>query len=169
MSARYNESRALRIIGQELKRRGINLFELRLSPMEYYLRCDDPNLPDDGSRETTFSDDEIAALDSAAARDRGNGSSGLGLVDFAAMSEILRAIGRYVENMEGTLLRISRVPSSIDRELMRFEYRGEDGQLNIEQYAVSTLTEMAMRMYNESSFTNTEAHRGAGSERSWRH
>ncbi len=166
MSARYNESRALRIIGQELKRRGVDLFELRCQRMEYYLRCGDPNPPDNGLLEITFSDDEIALLDSAAASDRGNG---LTLVNFAEMPEILRAIGRYVENKEGTLLRISRVLSTTGRDMMRFEYGGLEGQVYVEQIPVSTLAETARRMYNERSLTYEEPRRGAGSKLSWGH
>lgn len=164
MAARYSESRALRTIGQELKRRGIDLFELRCLRTEYYLQCGDPNPPYVGLLEITFSDDEIASLDTAAASGRGNGPT---FVDFESLPEVLRAIGRYVENKEGTLLRISSLDSASDQEAIRLEYDGRDGRSHVEQLALSALAEIAMRMYKERSRANAAA--GTGSERPWRH
>jgi hypothetical protein len=166
MSARYSESRSLRTIGQEMRRRSIDLFELRCLRKEYYLQCGDPNPPYVGLLEITFSDDEIAALDSAAASGRGNG---LTFVDFESLPEVLRAIGRYVESKEGTLLRISSSVTSSDQELMRLEYDGRDGRVHVEQLPISALAEIAMRMYKDRSRANAGAGSTAGSERTWRH
>jgi hypothetical protein len=164
MAARYSQSRALRTIGQELKRRGIDLFELRCLRKEYYLQCGDPNPPYVGLLEITFSDDEINSLDIAAASHRGNG---LTFVDFEALPELLRAIGRYVEGKEGTLLRISSADSSTDQETMRLEYDGRDGRVHVEQLALSALAEIAMRMYKERSRASAPA--STSSEPPWRH
>ncbi len=166
MASRYSESRALRTIGQELKRRGIDLFELRCLRKEYYLQCGDPNPPYVGLLELTFSDDEIDSLDNGAAGGRGNGPN---FVDFEALPEVLRAIGRCVENKEGSLLRISCSISSIDDDTVRLEYDGRDGRVHVEQLPVSALAEIAMRMYKERSRAKPSAANGAGSERSWRH
>ena len=166
MSARYSESRSLRTIGQELKRRGIDLFELRCLRTEYYLQCGDPNPPYVGLLEITFSDDDIASLDSVAASNRGNGPN---FVDFEALPEVLRAIGRYVENKEGKLLRISSPVSLSDDDTMRLEYDGRDGRVHVEQLPISALAEIAMRMYKERSRANAGAGSAAGSERTWRH
>ena len=59
MATRRRESRALRTIGQALKRRGIDLFERRCLRKEYYLQCGDPNPPYVGYLKITFSDTEI--------------------------------------------------------------------------------------------------------------
>jgi hypothetical protein len=166
MAARYSESRALRTIGQELKRRGIDLFELRCLRKEYYLQCGDPNPPYVGLLEITFSDDEIAALDAAAAAGRSNDHT---FVDFEALPEVLRAIGRYVEIKEGTLLRISSSVAASDQEMMRLEYDGRDGRVHVEQLAISTLAETSRRMYKERSRAKPVAGSGANTERTWRH
>jgi hypothetical protein len=159
MAARYSQSRALRIIGQELKRRGIDLFELRCLRKEYYLQCGDPNPPYVGLLEITFSDDEMASLEIAAASGRGND---LTFVDFEALPEVLRAIGRYVENKAGTLLRISSSVSSSDQETMRLEYDGRDGRIHVEQLAITTLAETATRMYKERSRASAAAGTSSG-------
>ena len=161
MATRYSESRALRTIGQELNRRGIDLFELRCLRKEYYLQCGDPNPPYTGFLEITFSDDEIDSLDTAAASGRGNGVT---FVDFEALPEVLRAIGRYVENKEGTLLRISSSVAASEQEMMGLEYDGRDGRVHVEQLPVSALAEIAMRMYKERSRAKPSPGSGAGPE-----
>jgi hypothetical protein len=166
MAARYNQSRDLRTIGQELKRRGIDLFELRCLRKEYYLQCADPNPPYVGLLEITFSDDEINSLDIAAATRREND---LALVDFESLPEVLRAIGRYVEIKEGDLLRVSSFVSSSDQEMMRLEYDGPDGRVHVEELPFSTLAETAMRMYKERSRASAGGGSGAGTKRTRRH
>jgi hypothetical protein len=162
MAARHSESRALRTIGQELKRRGIDLFELRCLRKEYYLQCGDPDPPYVGLREITFSDDEINSLDLAAATRRGND---LTFVDFESLPEIMRAIGRYVEIKEGDLLRVSSFVSSSDQEMMKLEYDGPDGRVHVEELPFSTLAETAMRMYKERSRASAGAGSGANPKR----
>lgn len=162
MASRHDHSKALRTIGQELVKRGIDLFELRCLRAEYYLQCGDPTPPYVGLIELSFSDDDVISLDLAAASQRGGSFK---FVDFEALPEILRAAGRYVESKAGMLLKVSNTDSSFDDHTMRLEYESRDGRNHIDEVPLTELAETARRMYKERS-------RGGANERAqqaWRH
>ena len=158
MAARFDHSKALRVIGQELVKRGIDIFELRCLRAEYYLQCGDPTPPHTGLIQLSFTDDDVTSMEIAAASQRGNTFK---LVDFEGLPELLRASGRYIESKEGQLLKISNVDSPLDSDLIKLEYESRDGRTHIEELPASTLAETARRMYKERSRSN--------SERVWRH
>jgi hypothetical protein len=162
MASRHDHSKALRTIGQELVKRGIDLFELRCLRAEYYLQCGDPTPPYVGLIELSFSDNDVTSLELAAASQRGGSFK---FVEFEGLPEILRAAGRYVESKEGMLLRVSNTDSSFDDHTMRLEYESRDGRNHVEQVPLTELAETARRMYKERS-------RGGANERAqqaWRH
>jgi hypothetical protein len=162
MASRHDHSKALRTIGQELVKRGIDLFELRCLRAEYYLQCGDPNPPYVGLIELSFSDDDVISLELAAASQRGGAFK---FVEFEGLPELLRAAGRYVDNKEGMLLRISNTESPLEGDTMRVEYETRDGRSHLEEVPLTELAETARRMYKERS-------RGAPTQRSqpsWRH
>ena len=162
MATRHDHSKALRAIGQELVKRGIDLFELRCLRAEYYLQCGDPTPPHVGLIELSFTDDDIVSLDLAAVSQRGGAFK---FVEFEGLPELLRAVGRYVDSKEGLLLRVSNTDSSFDDETMRLEYESRDGRNHVEEVPLTELAETARRMYKERS-------RGGASQRAqqaWRH
>ena len=162
MASRHDHSKALRTIGQELVKRGIDLFELRCLRAEYYLQCGDPTPPYVGLIELSFTDDDIISLELAAVSQRGGSFK---FVEFEGLPEILRAAGRYVESKECMLLRVSNIDSSFDDRTMRLEYESWDGRNHVEEVPLTELSETARRMYKERS-------RGGASQRaqqSWRH
>jgi len=148
MASRHDHSKALRAIGQELVKRGIDLFELRCLRTEYYLQCGDPTPPYVGLIEMSFTDDDVVSLELAAVSQRGGTFK---FVEFEGLPEILRAAGRYVDNKEGLLLRVSNTDSSVDNDTLRLEYEGRDGRNHVEEVPVSELGETARRMYKERS------------------
>src|SRR5262245_32833318 len=124
MARRHDHSNSLRVIGQELVKRGIDLFELRCLRTEYYLQCGDPTPPYAGLIELSFTDDDISSLNLAAASQRGGAFK---FVQFEALPEILRAAGRHIENKEGMLLRISNTESADEGDnTLRLEYEDRD-------------------------------------------
>jgi hypothetical protein len=162
MASRHDHSKALRIIGQELVKRGIDLFELRCLRAEYYLQCGDPTPPYVGLIELSFSDDDVVSLELAAASQRGGTFK---FVEFEALPELLRAAGRYVDNKEGMLLRISNTESSLDGDTMRLEYETRDGRSHADEVPLSDLAETARRMYKERS----RAAATPRNQQAWRH
>jgi hypothetical protein len=162
MASRHDHSKALRAIGQELIKRGIDLFELRCLRTEYYLQCGDPTPPYVGLIEMSFTDDDVISLELAAVSQRGGAFK---FVEFEGLPEILRAAGRYVDNKEGSLLRVSNTDSSVDNDTLRLEYESRDGRNHVDEVALTELVETARRMYKERS-------RAAATQRAeptWRH
>lgn len=153
MASRHDHSKALRVIGQELVKRGIDIFELRCLRTEYYLQCGDPTPPYVGLIELSFTDDDVDSLELAAVSQRGGNFK---FVNFEALPEVLRATGRFVENKEGNLLRISNADSLAESDAVRVEYESRDGRTHIEELPVSTLAETARRMYKERSRVGAE-------------
>jgi hypothetical protein len=144
MATRQNHSRALRTIGQELVKRGIDIFELSCLRAEYYLQCGDPQPPHTELLKIGFAPDEIITLDLAAAAERGRSFS---WVDFESIPEILRALGEYVAEKDGNLMRVSHTASSQPQDHIRFDYEGRDGRTHTEQLPISTIADKALRMY----------------------
>src|SRR5262245_3733767 len=161
MASRHDHSKSLRTIGQELVKRGIDLFELRCLRTEYYLQCGDPAPPYVGLIELSFTDDDVVSLELAAMGQRG---SAFKFVDFEGLPEILRAAGRYVDNKDGMLMRISNTESSSDT--LRLEYETRDRRNHVEEVPLAELVETARRMYKERSRGDPTQ----GSQpQSWRH
>jgi len=150
------------VIGQELVKRGIDLFELRCLRTEYYLQCGDPTPPYVGLIELSFNDDDIISLELAASSQRGGAFK---FVEFEGLPELLRAAGRYVENKEGSLLRISNTESPIDSDTLRLEYESRDGRNQVEEVPVTELTDVAKHMYKQRSRASATPR----AEPTWRH
>jgi hypothetical protein len=163
MARRHDHSKSLRVIGQELVKRGIDLFELRCLRTEYYLQCGDPTPPHVGLIEISFTDDDIVSLELAAASQRGGAFK---FVQFEGLPEILRAAGRYIENKEGMLLRISNTESADEGDTLRLEYEDRDRRSHVEDVPLTELAETARRMYKERARGATSQHPPA---QTWRH
>ena len=144
MATRYTHSKALRTIGQELEKRGIDLFELSCRRADYTIEYSDPKPPHTRLLGISLSADEIRSLELDAARQR---SGSFKLVNFERLPEILRALGRYVESKDGEILKISTSASTPARDAMRLEYEERDGRIQAEELTTSAITDIAMRMY----------------------
>ena len=146
MAARYSYSRALRTIGQELDKRGIDIFELRHDGAEFLVECGDPTPPYLGLVQLRYSVNELKSLDQAAAANR---RSGFKLVDFDALGEILRALGRHVEKKDAELRAISTLDSADDGSKFRLEYEVRGGRVHVEELYEASVAAQAEHMYHE--------------------
>ena len=153
MTTHYPYSQALRTIGQQLEIRGIDTFELRCQRADYTIRYGDPEPPHTRLLDIHLSSEELRSLDLDAARRRG---SSFKLVNFERLSEALRALGRYVENKESELLRISTTTSTPVLDAIRLEYEDRDGRIQAEELTTSVITDIATRMYRISLQTQRD-------------
>lgn len=144
MASRYTHSKVLRTIGQELEKRGIDLFELSCRRAHYTIEYSDPKPPHTQLLDISLSAEEIRSLDLDAARQR---SGSFKLVNFERLPEMLRALGRYVESKNGEILKISTSASAPARDAMRLEYEERDGRIQAEELTTAAITDIAMRMY----------------------
>ena len=146
MAPLYSHARELRTIGQQLEKQGIDIFDLRYDDGDYLLECADPNPPFTDLIHLRYTAFELKSLDLAAAQAR---SAGFTQVNFQSMAETLRAIGRYVEKLNGKLLHIS-VPDDVeDGILFKIEYQTRDGRHCFEDIHTNALAELTIRMYKE--------------------
>jgi len=131
-----------------LDKQRIDLFELKCFGEEFYLQCGDPLPPHLNLIELRYSVAEIRALDSAAKAKR---RESFKLVNFEGLPEILRALGRRVDDSHARLLRVSNSDSAIPFDSIKVEYQTRDGQRHAEAFLAGAIGDQALRMYKERS------------------
>ncbi len=146
MVARYPLSNSLRVIGQVLEQRRLDLFDLEYSDTKVFVQCGGPTPPYLDLVELSYSLAEIKDLDAQA---RASRSASHTLVSFDSLPEIFRAIGRRIDDQDGQLLRVcnSVFPSSQDS--ITIEYRTRDKRRHVEELFVVAVRDHAMRMYKK--------------------
>ena len=120
MASRDQFSKTLRVVGQVLKERRIDLFDLKCFGDEFHLQCGDPMPPHLNLVEVRYSAAEIDALDRAARRNR---QGSVQFVNFDGLPEILGALGHRVDLSNGRLLRVNNSDSSIPFDSIKIEYQ----------------------------------------------
>jgi len=158
MAPIYSHARELRTIGQQLDKKGIDIFDLRYQDGDYFLECADPNPPFTDLIQLQYSALDLQSLELAAAQAR---STGFTQVNFQSMAELLRATGRYVERLSAKLLRITAPDGALDGVQFRIEYQSRDGRHCAEDIRNNDLSELTIRMYKERARIN-----GSGDHRS---
>lgn len=146
MAPRHAYSRMLRTVGQALEKRHIDLFDLRCYQNEFFLQCGDPTPPHLSVVELRYT---LADLDDLDLDARDNRAGSFKLVDFEGLPEILRALGRRVEESGGQLLRICNSESTSSDGLIQLEYQTRDGERHMEELHMASVEDYAMRMYKE--------------------
>ena len=147
MVTRYDFSSSLRVIGQALQQRGIDLFDLRCSDGEFFLQCGGTIPPYLDLIRFNFSLAEIKGLELKAKSRRGDAFH---LVNFQSIPEIFRAIGRRIDDRGDRLLRIySSDRDSVDA--ITIEFQTSDRRYHREEVDLTTAGDHAMRMYTKRS------------------
>jgi hypothetical protein len=141
-----NHARALRCIGQTLRSLEIEVFELKTYAREYRLTAGDPQPPYTELIEISFSSQNIEVLDREGQALRGRAS---GVVRFDTLSEMLRALGEYVDRRQVQLRRIDNSASPVvdGMPALTLEYQTRSGDIRTEDLPVSFLREASVRMY----------------------
>lgn len=142
-----NYARALRCIGQALESQSIEVFELKSEANEFRVQGADPNPPYSGLIELRFSLDDIKILDrQGEARRQGN--SGF---RFDSLSQILRAVGKYIDDKRAVQLRRLNNFCLSDRDGVEIEYNDRAGNIHTETLSTSAIREIAVNMYKRRS------------------
>jgi hypothetical protein len=119
-----NYAVALRCIGQALQRQNIEVFELQSDGDDFRVQGANPNPPYIGLIELRSSLDDIKILDREGQAQRRQSKSEF---RFDSLSEILRAVGKYLDDKRAGLRRLNNYCLS-DQDAVEIEYqtRGED-------------------------------------------
>lgn len=148
MAEKLTCSRALRVLGQILETRGVDLFEIRSQGETFALQFGDPSPPHLAVIDLNFSAVDLRSLDLQARTKR---QASFTFVNFSGIAEILRALGRRVESKEGRLLRICNYESPSTDDTIRLEYQTGDGRRCVEELSPAALADDATRMYRDRS------------------
>ena len=141
-----NYAGALRCIGQALQSHNIEVFELKSDANEFRVEGADPNPPYTGLIKLNFSIDAIKILDREGQALRRQSKSDF---RFDSLPEILRAVGKYVDDKRGVQLqRLSNFRLS-DQDEIEIEYQSRDGDIGEEILSMSAIRETAVDMYKK--------------------
>jgi hypothetical protein len=140
-----NYAGALRCIGQALQTQEVAAFELRNYANEFRLLTGDPNPPFTALIELSFSSERIKILDREGQARRGQSSIDM---RFDSLSEILRAVGEYVDRQRGHLLRVDNSgPSIAEQPAVEVEYQTRAGDVRAETLPMGAIRETSVQMY----------------------
>jgi hypothetical protein len=141
-----NYAVALRCIGQALQRQNIEVFELQSDGDDFRVQGANPNPPYIGLIELRFSLDDIKILDREGQAQRRQSQVQF---RFDSLPEILRAVGKYVDDKRGARLRRLNNYCLSDQDAVEIEYqtRGEDARSEI--LSMSVIREIGVNMYKE--------------------
>ncbi len=158
----FGYAKAMRSIGLLLEMRNVQAFDMKCDTCEFRLECGHKTPPCSTPIELRYSLDEIDSLE----RENQKARNGLyEKVDFFRLSEILRALGRYVDKKGGRLVRVSNNDSNMAAGAVRLEYESCDGEQREEVFTLSSIYDICVRIYKERDKTKTPTHRFARSRR----
>jgi hypothetical protein len=142
-----NYTVALRCIGQALQRQNIELFELKSDGDDFRVQAANPNPPYIGIIDLRFSLNDIKILDREGLAQRRQQSNSE--FRFDSLPEILRAIGKYVDDKRGTrLCRLNNCCLS-DQDAVEIEYQTRREDVRSEILSISVIREIGVNMYKE--------------------
>jgi hypothetical protein len=141
----------LRAIGQNLEELGLKAFDIKSEEKGYVVQ---------GYREAfepvelRFTAADIKLLDR---QRQGMRSDPFRMPEFTNLSQLLRAIGDYLEHKDGRLLGISKQSGSVP--LFTIQYETAQRLHKEEEYLASELYDLCLRMYKQrKSETTFKAH-----------
>jgi hypothetical protein len=141
-----NYAVALRCIGQALQIQNIEVFELKCDANDFLVQGANPIPPYTGLIELRFSIDDIKILDRERQAERRQSKSEF---RFDSLSEILRAVGKYVDNKSAArLCRLNNCCSS-DQGEVEIEYQTRAGDVRLETLSMSVIRETGVDMYKK--------------------
>jgi hypothetical protein len=152
----------LRCIAQDIERRGLKTFDIRLlaSGKEYLVEggYQEPPAPTPVTIHYLLKDlDELEQLGVARRGDQAPAK------DFLNQIQVFRTIGGYLDKNEARLIRITNNTPSGKEALYQVEYVTRDGEHMVDDHAGSALYDMCVTMYKQrGKLTGTGGRRSRG-------
>lgn len=143
---RFTYATALRCIAQDLERRGLKSFDIRLQGNTFIVECgyQEPPSPTPVSVEYTFKD--IEELDEIGENRRGRM---LRAQEFINQVQIFRTIGAYLDKNEAHLLRVTNNDGKAKDSLFTVEYVTREGERVVDDRAGAAIYDMCVQMYKQ--------------------
>jgi hypothetical protein len=131
----------LRAIGQDLEAARLRYFEITTAGKDYLVRPSTSFEP----QELRYTAEDIVRLEREGRARRSDPS---GTPDFSSLSQVLRAIGNYVDRKDGRLIEVSKpVPSRA--QMLSIQYRTATGASIKEEFSASGLYALCVRMHKQ--------------------
>jgi hypothetical protein len=148
---RLSQAVALRCIAQDLDRRGIKSFDIRLEGETYYVDGGYQDPPSPAPVSIEFTRRDLEDLDRSGEGRRGEGLPGK---EFMNQAQVFRTIGAYLDKNDALLLRLT---NNHGKSVITVEYIARDGERIVEDRAGSALYDMCVQLYKQRGrLTGTE-------------
>ena len=137
---------ALRCIGQDLERRGLKSFDIRLQAKIFIVECGYQEPPAPTPVSLQYDPEDIDELDRAGEGKRGE----LGRrQEFINQAQIFRTIGGYLDQNEARLLRLTNNHGKTKDALFRVEYMTRDRERIVDDHVGAAIYDMCVQMYKQ--------------------
>ncbi|HEY7164782.1 MAG TPA: hypothetical protein VIB79_09500 [Candidatus Binatia bacterium] len=141
-------SEILRVIGDDLERRGLKAFDLQRRGERYILHCGYQSPPAVTPLVLEYGDTDIeemrlAGIESRAERPRN--------LDFSTLTQLLRTIGTYLDQRRASLHKLTNNEFSGGDPVFRLDYETDEGEFLSEQRCTAELYDLGVRLYKKRS------------------
>lgn len=143
--AEVSYATALRCIGQDLERRGLQTFEILRERSHFIVLCADQELPAARPEALQYTPADIEILDRSGEGQRSKNSAR----EFLNQGQMLRAIGDYLDKYGSTLIRISKSNVESEEPFFRVEYISREGENVIDDRPGAAIFDMCVLMYQK--------------------
>jgi len=137
---------ALRCIAQDLDRRGLKTFDIRLIRNEYIVDCGYQDPPGPTPVTVHYTAKDLDELEQVGATKRGTAAPAK---EFLNQVQIFRSIGGYLDKNEAKLIRITNNAATGKDSIFKVEYITRDGEAMIDDRVGSALYDMCVSMYKQ--------------------
>jgi hypothetical protein len=159
--AHVNYATALRCIGQDLERRGLKSFDIRLQGTAYIVECGYQDPPSPTPVSIRYDHKDIEELERMGEGRRGET---MWAQEFINQVQIFRTIGAHLDKSEARLLRVTNNDGKAKDSLFKVEYITRDGESIVDDRAGAAIYDMCVQMYKQrGKLTGT-----GGRRSSWR-
>ena len=137
---------ALRCIGQDLERRGLKSFDIRLQGKRYIVECGYQEPPAPTPVSLHYDPRDIEELDRIGENKRGEIARPQ---EFINQVQIFRTIGAYLDKNEAQLLRLTNNHGKGKDALFKIEYMTRDRERIVDDHTGAAIYDMCVQMFKQ--------------------
>jgi hypothetical protein len=137
---------ALRCIGQDLERRGLKSFDIRLEGKRYIVECGYQEPPAPTPVSLHYDPKDIDELERIGESKRGEIAR---TQEFINQVQIFRTIGAYLDKNEAQLLRLTNNHGKGKNALFKIEYMTRDRERIVDDHAGAAIYDMCVQMFKQ--------------------
>ena len=141
-----NYASALRCIGQELERRGLKSFVIRLQGETYFVDCGYQEPPSETPVSLRFDLTDIEELERLGESKRGEPKPAQ---EFINQVQIFRTIGAFLDKNEARLVGMTNNNGKAKDAPFKVEYMTRDGDHVVDDRAGAAVYDMCVQMYKQ--------------------